>query len=126
MQGQCFQRLELSALTVWLVSAAVSNPKKDACTVGIDRSNTAGRAVLEQPCLTGDQTGTVGLKPVPAGRTGLSDRFPAGTGHHQPGTDRANPFDRPARASLEPCLSDHRSNMAVRALLDQPCSTGQC
>ncbi|PLW23034.1 hypothetical protein PCASD_11050 [Puccinia coronata f. sp. avenae] len=45
---------------------------------------------------------------------------------HQLGTDQADPFDRPARASVGPCLSNHRSNTAVRALLDQPCSTGQC
>ncbi|PLW37711.1 hypothetical protein PCANC_17158 [Puccinia coronata f. sp. avenae] len=92
-------------------------------TAGIDWSNTAGQAVLKQPCLTGDRTGTVRPKPVPAGRTGLSVRFLAGTGHHQPGTDWADPFDRPAQACVGPCLSNHRSNTAVQALLDQPCST---
>ncbi|PLW34440.1 hypothetical protein PCANC_15916 [Puccinia coronata f. sp. avenae] len=41
----------------------------------------------------------------------------------QPGTDRTGPSDRLERASGGPCLSDHRSNPARRALLDQPCST---
>ncbi|PLW56769.1 hypothetical protein PCANC_01636 [Puccinia coronata f. sp. avenae] len=40
------------------------------CTAGINRSNTAVRAVLEQPCLTGGRTGTV--RPV-VGQA-LSDR----------------------------------------------------
>ncbi|PLW30961.1 hypothetical protein PCASD_14853 [Puccinia coronata f. sp. avenae] len=42
---------------------------------GINRSNTAVRAVLEQPCSTGGRTGTVRPKHLPAGRTGLSDQF---------------------------------------------------
>ncbi|PLW09688.1 hypothetical protein PCASD_24517 [Puccinia coronata f. sp. avenae] len=54
-------------------------------TAGINRSNTAVRAVLEQPCSTGDQTGTVRPKHLPAGRTGLSDQFLGPVAHDQPG-----------------------------------------
>ncbi|PLW13398.1 hypothetical protein PCANC_25002 [Puccinia coronata f. sp. avenae] len=43
-------------------------------TAGINWSNTAVRAVLEQPCLTGGRTGTVRPKQEPTGRTDLSDR----------------------------------------------------
>ncbi|PLW12948.1 hypothetical protein PCANC_07830 [Puccinia coronata f. sp. avenae] len=43
-------------------------------TAGINRSNTAVRAVLEQPCSTGGRTGTVRPKRDPTGRTDLSDR----------------------------------------------------
>ncbi|PLW55278.1 hypothetical protein PCANC_10566 [Puccinia coronata f. sp. avenae] len=70
-------------------------------TAGINRSNTAVRAVLEQPCSTGGRTGTVRLKQEP---TGLSDP--------------------PAGASVGQCLSDHQSNTAVQAPLKLPCSTG--
>ncbi|PLW54416.1 hypothetical protein PCANC_04734 [Puccinia coronata f. sp. avenae] len=44
-------------------------------TAGINRLNTAVRAVLKQPCLTGGWTGTVRPKHLPAGRTGLSNQF---------------------------------------------------
>ncbi|PLW33809.1 hypothetical protein PCANC_21902 [Puccinia coronata f. sp. avenae] len=44
------------------------------CTAGINRSNTAARAVLEQPCSTGGRTDTVRPKREPTGRTDLSDR----------------------------------------------------
>ncbi|PLW37645.1 hypothetical protein PCANC_22062 [Puccinia coronata f. sp. avenae] len=44
------------------------------CTAGINRSNTAARAVLEQPCSTGVWTDTVRPKGEPTGRTDLSDR----------------------------------------------------
>ncbi|PLW47575.1 hypothetical protein PCASD_08179 [Puccinia coronata f. sp. avenae] len=44
------------------------------CTAGITRSNTAARAVLEQPCSTGGRTETVRPKQEPTGRTDLSDR----------------------------------------------------
>ncbi|PLW54909.1 hypothetical protein PCANC_05933 [Puccinia coronata f. sp. avenae] len=43
-------------------------------TAGINRSNTAARAVLEQPCSTGGRTETVRPKQEPTGRTDLSDR----------------------------------------------------
>ncbi|PLW26401.1 hypothetical protein PCASD_24722 [Puccinia coronata f. sp. avenae] len=44
------------------------------CTAGINRSNTAARAVLKQPCSTGGRTDTVRPKREPTGRTDLSDR----------------------------------------------------
>ncbi|PLW15818.1 hypothetical protein PCANC_14990 [Puccinia coronata f. sp. avenae] len=56
-----------------------------ACTAGINRSNTAVRAVLEQPCSTGGRTGTVRPKHLPAGRTGLSDQFLGPVAQDQPG-----------------------------------------
>ncbi|PLW53990.1 hypothetical protein PCANC_06862 [Puccinia coronata f. sp. avenae] len=56
-----------------------------ADTAGINRSNTAVRAVLEQPCLTGGRTGTVRPKHLPAGRTGLSDQFLGPIAQDQPG-----------------------------------------
>ncbi|PLW38326.1 hypothetical protein PCASD_09020 [Puccinia coronata f. sp. avenae] len=43
-------------------------------TAGINRSNTAARAVLKQPCSTGVRTDTVRPKREPTGRTDLSDR----------------------------------------------------
>ncbi|PLW30715.1 hypothetical protein PCANC_24678 [Puccinia coronata f. sp. avenae] len=54
-------------------------------TAGINRSNTAVRAVLEQPCSTGGRTGTVRPKHLPAGRTGLSDQFLGPVAQDQPG-----------------------------------------
>ncbi|PLW38427.1 hypothetical protein PCASD_10371 [Puccinia coronata f. sp. avenae] len=42
-------------------------------TAGINQSNTAARAVLEQPCSTGGRTDTVRPKREPTGRTDLSD-----------------------------------------------------
>ncbi|PLW05053.1 hypothetical protein PCASD_26123 [Puccinia coronata f. sp. avenae] len=55
------------------------------CTAGINRSNTAVRAVLEQPCLTGGRTGIVQPKHLPAGRTGLSDQLLGPVAQDQPG-----------------------------------------
>ncbi|PLW56069.1 hypothetical protein PCANC_03906 [Puccinia coronata f. sp. avenae] len=43
-------------------------------TAGINRSNTAARAVLEQPCSTGVRTDTVRPKREPTGQTDLSDQ----------------------------------------------------
>ncbi|PLW46657.1 hypothetical protein PCASD_03701 [Puccinia coronata f. sp. avenae] len=54
-------------------------------TAGINRLNTAVRAVLKQPCSTGGQTGTVRPKHLPAGRTGLSDQFLGPVAQDQPG-----------------------------------------
>ncbi|PLW37132.1 hypothetical protein PCASD_13922 [Puccinia coronata f. sp. avenae] len=54
-------------------------------TAGINQSNTAVRAVLKQPCLTGGRTGTVRPKHLPAGRTGLSDQFLGPVAQDQPG-----------------------------------------
>ncbi|PLW28405.1 hypothetical protein PCASD_19583 [Puccinia coronata f. sp. avenae] len=59
--------------------------KSTNLTAGINRSNTAVRAVLEQPCLTGGRTGTVQPKHLPAGRTGLSDQFLGPVAQDQPG-----------------------------------------
>ncbi|PLW56671.1 hypothetical protein PCANC_05141 [Puccinia coronata f. sp. avenae] len=49
-------------------------PNHNPCTASINRLNTAVRAVLKQPCLTGGQTGTVRPKQEPTGWTDLSDR----------------------------------------------------
>ncbi|PLW11706.1 hypothetical protein PCASD_20731 [Puccinia coronata f. sp. avenae] len=51
----------------------------------MNRSNTAVRAGLEQPCSTGGWTGTVRPKHLPAGRTGLSDQFLGPVAQDQPG-----------------------------------------
>ncbi|PLW14840.1 hypothetical protein PCANC_18172 [Puccinia coronata f. sp. avenae] len=74
-----------------------------------------GRAcgALEQPCLTGDWTGMVQPKPLPAGQTGLPNQFPAGGDWSQPGTDWTVPSNRLAWALVRPCLSNHRLNTAV-------------
>ncbi|PLW48813.1 hypothetical protein PCANC_13711 [Puccinia coronata f. sp. avenae] len=93
-------------------------------TAGINRSNTAVQAVLEQPCLTGRRTGTVRPKHLPAGRTGLSDQFLGPVTQDQPGP--VGQICPTSWLSLRSCLSDHRSNTAVQAPLELPCSTGQC
>ncbi|PLW42765.1 hypothetical protein PCASD_06855 [Puccinia coronata f. sp. avenae] len=54
-------------------------------TAGINQSNTAVQAVLEQPCSTGGRTGTVRPKHLPAGRTGLSNQFLGPVAQDQPG-----------------------------------------
>ncbi|PLW47830.1 hypothetical protein PCASD_04296 [Puccinia coronata f. sp. avenae] len=65
--------------------AAQAHLQPEACTAGINRSNTAVRAVLKQPCSTGGRTGTVRPKHLPAGRTGLSDQFLGPVAQDQPG-----------------------------------------
>ncbi|PLW04617.1 hypothetical protein PCANC_28632, partial [Puccinia coronata f. sp. avenae] len=91
-------------------------------TAGINRSNTAVRAVLKQPCSTGGWTGTVRPKHLPAGRTGLSDQLLGPVGQDQPGpvgqicptswlllrSDSARPTTGRTR------LFEHRSNCRVR------------
>ncbi|PLW15425.1 hypothetical protein PCANC_17934 [Puccinia coronata f. sp. avenae] len=57
-------------------------------TAGNNQSNTAVRAVLEQPCSTGGRTGTVRPKHLPEGRTGLSNQFLRPVGQDQPGPVR--------------------------------------
>ncbi|PLW34392.1 hypothetical protein PCASD_14319 [Puccinia coronata f. sp. avenae] len=52
----------------------VMQVSRKGSTAGINRSNTAARAVLEQPCSTGGRTDTVRPKREPTGRTDLSDR----------------------------------------------------
>ncbi|PLW38245.1 hypothetical protein PCASD_19209 [Puccinia coronata f. sp. avenae] len=59
--------------------------KTNTDTAGINRSNTAARAVLEQPCSTSGQTGTVQPKHLPAGQTGLFDQFLGPVAQDQPG-----------------------------------------
>ncbi|PLW09469.1 hypothetical protein PCANC_21503 [Puccinia coronata f. sp. avenae] len=90
-------------------------------TAGINRSNTAVRAVLKQPCLTGGRTGTVRPKHLPPGRTGLSDQFLGPVTQDQPGpvgqicptswlllwSDSARPTTSRTR------LFEHRSNCRV-------------
>jgi hypothetical protein len=91
-------------------------------TAGINRSNTAVQAVLEQPCLTGGRTGTVRPKHLPPGRTGLSDQFLGPVAQDQPGpvgqicptswlllwSDSARPTTGQTR------LFEHRLNCCVR------------
>ncbi|PLW17971.1 hypothetical protein PCASD_01449 [Puccinia coronata f. sp. avenae] len=90
-------------------------------TAGINRSNTAVQAVLEQPCLTGGRTGTVRPKHLPAGRTGLSNQFLGPVAQDQPGpvgqicptswlslwSDSAHP------TTSQTWLFEHRSNCRV-------------
>ncbi|PLW09860.1 hypothetical protein PCASD_22617 [Puccinia coronata f. sp. avenae] len=59
-----------------LTTFNLGQPRKvpQTSTAGINRSNTAARAVLEQPCSTGGRTDTVRPKQEPTGRTDLSDR----------------------------------------------------
>ncbi|PLW06294.1 hypothetical protein PCANC_27650, partial [Puccinia coronata f. sp. avenae] len=91
-------------------------------TAGINRLNTAVRAVLKQPCSTGGRTGTVRPKHLPPGRTGLSDQFLGPVAQDQPGpvgqicptswlllrSDSARPTTGRTR------LFEHRSNCRVQ------------
>ncbi|PLW28758.1 hypothetical protein PCANC_21780 [Puccinia coronata f. sp. avenae] len=85
---------------------------------GINRSNTAVQAVLEQPplkqpCLTGGWTGTVRPKQEPTGRTDLSNRSRLVLCKQLvPGTDWTGLSDPPAGALVKQCLSNHRLNSA--------------
>ncbi|PLW27097.1 hypothetical protein PCANC_26339 [Puccinia coronata f. sp. avenae] len=99
-------------------------------TAGINRSNTAVQAVLEQPCLTGGRTGTVRPKHLPPGRTGLSNQFLGPVAQDQPGLvaqDQPGPVGqicptswlllwadtaRPTTGRTR--LFEHRSNSRVR------------
>ncbi|PLW44901.1 hypothetical protein PCASD_09118 [Puccinia coronata f. sp. avenae] len=69
-----------------IIRLKLHRPDQGCITAGINRSNTAVRAVLEQPCSTGGWTGTVRPKHLPAGRTGLSDQFLGPVAQDQPGT----------------------------------------
>ncbi|PLW47932.1 hypothetical protein PCASD_04922 [Puccinia coronata f. sp. avenae] len=96
-------------------------PDSGANTAGINRSNTAVQAVLEQPCSTGGRTGTVRPKHLPPGQTGLSDQFLGPVAQDQPGpvgqicptswlllrSDSARPTTGQTR------LFEHRSNCRV-------------
>ncbi|PLW31077.1 hypothetical protein PCASD_13524 [Puccinia coronata f. sp. avenae] len=62
---------------------------------------------------------------APAGGSDRPVRSVPGTGCTGPaGTGRTNLSDQLALASVGQCPSEHRSNTAVRAPLEQPCSTG--
>ncbi|PLW45446.1 hypothetical protein PCASD_05913 [Puccinia coronata f. sp. avenae] len=91
-------------------------------TAGINRSNTAARAVLEQPCSTGGRTDTVRPKREPTGRTDLSDRSRLVLGNRsQELIGQACPTRRQVLRSDSACpttgrtrLFEHRSNCRVR------------
>ncbi|PLW08127.1 hypothetical protein PCANC_05209 [Puccinia coronata f. sp. avenae] len=93
-----------------------------AYTAGINRSNTAVRAVLEQPCSTGGRTGTVRPKQEPTGRTDLSDRSRLVLcDRSQELIGQACPTRRQVLRSDSACptisqtrLFEHRSNCRVR------------
>ncbi|PLW14923.1 hypothetical protein PCANC_14792 [Puccinia coronata f. sp. avenae] len=101
----------------------------DTRTAGINRLNTAVRAVLKQPCLTSGRTGTVRPKREPTGRTDLSDRSwlvlcdrsqeligqACTTCRQVLWSDSACPTTGqtvPVRPPVGQCLSNHRSNSA--------------
>ncbi|PLW28461.1 hypothetical protein PCANC_24354 [Puccinia coronata f. sp. avenae] len=87
-KGQVIQALSLAPKSYKLHFSTFLAPWgviTKANTAGINRSNTAVRAVLEQPCSTGGRTGTVRPKHLPAGRTGLSDQFLGPVAQDQPG-----------------------------------------
>ncbi|PLW44511.1 hypothetical protein PCANC_07076 [Puccinia coronata f. sp. avenae] len=91
-------------------------------TAGINRSNTAARAVLEQPCSTGGRTDTVRPKREPTGRTDLSDRSRLVLcNRSQELIGQACPTRRQMLRSDSACpttgqtrLFEHRSNCRVR------------
>ncbi|PLW06381.1 hypothetical protein PCASD_24712 [Puccinia coronata f. sp. avenae] len=83
-------------------------------TAGINRSNTAVRAVLEQPCSTGGRTGTVRPKHLPAGRTGLSDQFLGPVAQDQPG---------PVGQICPTSWLSLRSDSVVRTPVEHGCSS---
>ncbi|PLW54675.1 hypothetical protein PCANC_11646 [Puccinia coronata f. sp. avenae] len=91
-----------------------------------------GRACgVEHGCLSGARTAVFDRCSdghcLTEARANWLDRFvrpvPAGPVQPVPGTDRTGLSDPPAGASVGQCLSDHRSNTAVRAPLKLPCST---
>ncbi|PLW22834.1 hypothetical protein PCASD_14573 [Puccinia coronata f. sp. avenae] len=96
--------------------------KSNIRTAGINRSNTAARAVLEQPCSTGVRTDTVRPKREPTGRTDLSDRSRLVLcNRSQELIGQACPTRRQVLRSDSACpttgrtrLFDHRSNCCVR------------
>ncbi|PLW32444.1 hypothetical protein PCANC_22787 [Puccinia coronata f. sp. avenae] len=91
-------------------------------TAGINRSNTAARAVLKQPCSTGVRTDTVRPKREPTGRTDLSDRSRLVLcNRSQELIGQACPTLRQVLRSDSACpitgrtrLFEHRSNCRVR------------
>ncbi|PLW23528.1 hypothetical protein PCANC_28261 [Puccinia coronata f. sp. avenae] len=105
-----------------LVYGLISIRTNQACTAGINRSNTAARAVLEQPCSTGVRTDTVRPKREPTGRTDLSDRSRLVLcNRSQELIGQACPTRRQVLRSDSACpttgrtrLFEHRSNCRVR------------
>ncbi|PLW21090.1 hypothetical protein PCASD_21748 [Puccinia coronata f. sp. avenae] len=91
-------------------------------TAGINRSNTAARAVLEQPCSTGGRTDTVRPKREPTGRTDLSDRSRLVLcdrsqeliGQACPTRRQVLRSDRHCPTTSRTRLFEHRSNCRVR------------
>ncbi|PLW18620.1 hypothetical protein PCASD_23484 [Puccinia coronata f. sp. avenae] len=81
-QPQRHQPHENDALPGPLQSIALTT---SGSTAGINRSNTAVQAVLEQSCSTGGRTGTVQPKHLPPGWTGLSNQFLGPVAQDQPG-----------------------------------------
>ncbi|PLW40804.1 hypothetical protein PCASD_07331 [Puccinia coronata f. sp. avenae] len=104
-----------------------SPPHSTTSTASINQSNTAARAVLEQPCLTGGRTDTVRPKREPTGRTDLSDRsWLVLCNRSQELIGQACPTRRQVLWSDSACpttgrtrLFEHRSNCRVR-----PVNTG--
>ncbi|PLW28857.1 hypothetical protein PCASD_20063 [Puccinia coronata f. sp. avenae] len=98
------------------------NSKQERPTAGINRSNTAARAVLEQPCSTGGRTDTVRPKREPTGQTDLSDRSRLVLcNRSQELIGQACPTRRQMLRSDSACpttgrtrLFEHRSNCRVR------------
>ncbi|PLW53039.1 hypothetical protein PCANC_10761 [Puccinia coronata f. sp. avenae] len=101
-------------------AAPLSSVKKlqDKCLSALSSSNKEG-SVFDR--------WSDGHCPTEA-RANWSDRFvrpvPAGPVQPVPGTDWTGLSDPPAGALVGQCLSNHRSNTAVRAPLELPCSTG--
>ncbi|PLW04388.1 hypothetical protein PCASD_26864 [Puccinia coronata f. sp. avenae] len=107
---------------VWDACYLVLKSSKTSHTAGINRSNTAARAVLEQPCSTGGRTDTVRPKREPTGRTDLSDRSRLVLcNRSQELIGQACPTRRQMLRSDSACpttgrtrLFEHRSNCRVR------------
>ncbi|PLW34478.1 hypothetical protein PCANC_22725 [Puccinia coronata f. sp. avenae] len=112
----------LKQLTPLRVQTFIIGQDQTPCTAGINRSNTAARAVLEQPCSTGGRTDTVRPKREPTGRTDLSDRSRLVLGNRsQELIGQACPTRRQVLRSDSACpttgrtrLFEHRSNCRVR------------
>ncbi|PLW48187.1 hypothetical protein PCASD_03329 [Puccinia coronata f. sp. avenae] len=111
----------------WICRGSIepASPHGTSCygyTAGINRSNTAARAVLEQPCSTGGRTDTVRPKREPTGRTDLSDRSRLVLcNRSQELIGQACPTRRQVLRSDSACpttgrtrLFEHRSNCRVR------------
>ncbi|PLW52308.1 hypothetical protein PCASD_00096 [Puccinia coronata f. sp. avenae] len=111
-----------SLVEVWQITRSLQSGWVFGFTAGINRSNTAARAVLEQPCSTGVRTDTVRPKREPTGRTDLSDRSRLVLcNRSQELIGQACPTRRQVLRSDSACpttgrtrLFEHRSNCRVR------------